>query len=104
MNAERIRTLLKKRYPTVTPFKSDFAVYNVWSESQPGTRYRVDLAAHRWNGACSCQNFVWKRAWVAERAEHDDNAISRCKHITMARHYQLDEWALNLELNQERDL
>lgn len=55
------------------------------SRANAGLKFLVELDAHNFNGACSCENFSMTRI-----RDVREGKLSRCKHIDVARAHFCD--------------
>jgi hypothetical protein len=64
--------------------------YYVTSSRAGHDPHQVNLGAHRGNGDCDCEHFVYRLRDAAEHAPAASDE-TRCRHIREAREFLLDE-------------
>ena len=73
----------------VTPIPGEVLRFHVASRTYGDVSYMVDLAAFKFNGACTCDDFQFR--WEPKlRAGATPGDATRCWHLRAARNYLLD--------------
>lgn len=73
-----LSTTSRSANPAIVRAAGERLVYLVRSESDPDSRYRVDLEADGFNGVCDCR---WFQCQVAPLRRTTQNKTHVCKHI-----------------------
>lgn len=74
----------------VIPSPHERMTYLVRSESNPKTRYRVDLLANDGASECSCEDWAKRRGPALRNGSPMGTPATLCKHCKAAREYFLN--------------